>query len=336
MATGRLISSETIDDPDLNQLSIEAHLLYLHAITLLDRDGLITGDPVELWAKLAFRRFELQDHMRTIIREWLQFGEVIEYAAGRGKSVLFFQKFRLWNLNLLYEREASSKFPPPPGWIRHRLGLIPQDPDHCQLLADRIPGNGAYRKLLLQKTISSTESVENMELTKNLSCQGSGKVARRSYVSREEDQLNYGGDDDQINHPTTPGISIGGSRGGQSFPLQQVQQAQNTLVSFEIEALRQAAWELGAELSFQVEWHGYTAWLQEATKDQMIELICWLKRLNDDISLTHGINSTVALVRSHLKNGTRAYLTGNQSADLIKYMMQFVGGTERTHDSGNY
>lgn len=336
MATGRLISSETIDDPDLNQLSIEAHLLYLHAMTLLDRDGLITGDPVELWAKLAFRRFELQDHMRVIIREWLQFGEVTEYIGGRSKSILFFQKFRLWNLNLLYEREASSKFPPPPGWIRHRLGLIPQDPDHCQLLAERIPGNGAYRKLLLQKTTNPNERTENIELTNNLSWQGSGKVVCRSYVSREEDQLNDDDDNDQINHLTTPGISIGGSRGEQNFPLHQTQQAQNTLVSFEIESLRQAAWELGAELSFQVDWHGYTAWLQEAPKGQIIELICWLKRLHDDISLTHGINSTVALVRSHLKNGTRAYLTGNQSADLIKYIMQFVGGTERTHDSGNY
>ena len=51
MARGRMLSIDVAGDPHLNRLSLEAHLLYVQTIPHLDRDGLVSGHPLLLWAK---------------------------------------------------------------------------------------------------------------------------------------------------------------------------------------------------------------------------------------------------------------------------------------------
>ena len=53
MARGRLLSTDIASDPDLNRLSPDAERLYLRTIPHLDRDGLISGHPMLLWAAAA-------------------------------------------------------------------------------------------------------------------------------------------------------------------------------------------------------------------------------------------------------------------------------------------
>ena len=68
MARGRMISTTVSTDKRLNSLSVEAELVYLMAIPQLDRDGLIDGDPILVYAKVCPRRTELLDRIPGIIR----------------------------------------------------------------------------------------------------------------------------------------------------------------------------------------------------------------------------------------------------------------------------
>lgn len=124
MARGRMLSQTVATDKKLNELSVEAELLYLKAIPHLDRDGLIMGDPTLLWAQVCPRRSDLMPRMIGIIEELLSSGLVIAYE-DNDDTVLFFPGFTKNQTGMRYDREAPSRFGAPPGYIRTASGLVP-------------------------------------------------------------------------------------------------------------------------------------------------------------------------------------------------------------------
>jgi len=104
---------------------MQAELVYLKAIPHLDRDGLILGDPLILWAKVCPRRPELMGEISTIVHEWMESELVISYESEEG-AVLFFTGFAKNQGGMRYDREGVSTLPPPPGYLRTDSGLVPQ------------------------------------------------------------------------------------------------------------------------------------------------------------------------------------------------------------------
>lgn len=152
MARGRMLNQTVATDKKLNSLSIEAELLYIKTIPHLDRDGLILGDPMLLWAKVCPRRPELMGKVGDLIQEWIAADLVVIYDAGE-EQILFFPGFAKNQANMRYEREPASTFPAPPGYRRTSKGLdfitepLPNLtptfagslPEDCRKSADTLP-----------------------------------------------------------------------------------------------------------------------------------------------------------------------------------------------------
>lgn len=113
MARGRFISESVAKDARLNSLSVEAQLVYLMTVPHLDRDGLIDGDPDVLWGVVCPKRRQFLDKMAVYIQEWAKAGLVLMYDSDNG-PVLWFKGFTKNQQGMRYDREAPSKFPPPP------------------------------------------------------------------------------------------------------------------------------------------------------------------------------------------------------------------------------
>lgn len=113
MARGRFISESVAKDARLNSLSVEAQLVYLMAVPHLDRDGLIEGDPDVLWGTVCPKRRQFLDRMAAFIQEWAKAGLVLMYDTEDGPA-LWFRGFAKNQQGMRYDREAPSKFSPPP------------------------------------------------------------------------------------------------------------------------------------------------------------------------------------------------------------------------------
>lgn len=150
MAKGRLMPAELAYDERLARLDLAHMTLFLLMLPHLDRDGLMDGRPLALWAKAAPLRLELREDAARAISAWVDAGLVVRYAGAQGEALLFVQDFRQWNSDFKYEREAPSKYPPPPGWVRTRFGLAPTDPDLAFALAQNYKPESRYRKALEQ------------------------------------------------------------------------------------------------------------------------------------------------------------------------------------------
>jgi len=123
MARGRMLSQSVATDKKLNGLSLEAELVYLKTIPHLDRDGLIFGDPMLLWAQTCPRRSELMPKISGLIDELVAAGLVVSYE-DKDDVVLFFVGFAKNQQGMRYDREAPSGFGPPPGYTRSPSGLL--------------------------------------------------------------------------------------------------------------------------------------------------------------------------------------------------------------------
>lgn len=201
MARGRMLSTQIASDQDLNNLSPEAERLYLRTLPHLDRDGLVTGHPMLLWAKVAPLRMELMDKCNSLIQEWVQQGLVISYPGADGQPVLYFKGFRRHNANIPYRDEAPSVYPPPPGWYRGKTGLIPEDQDACFRLAQLFDSRSAYRKEI-------EESLTGREEVATTSRESREEV---EYKQQEQDQ-DQGIGGDAFTH--TPTRHVGNSERG--------------------------------------------------------------------------------------------------------------------------
>jgi len=122
MARGRFLNVSVAKDMRLNSLSVEAELVYLLTIPHLDRDGLIEGDSDVLYGTVCPKRRIFIDRMGEFIQEWVQVGLVIIYDGNEGR-VLWFTGFAK-NQTHRYDREAPSRFPPPPGYKFGKDGLV--------------------------------------------------------------------------------------------------------------------------------------------------------------------------------------------------------------------
>lgn len=123
MARGRMINTAIAEDEQFNEMSINAQFLFVRTIPHLDRDGLITGNPVLLAAKIAPLLTQLHGEIGNVIQEWLENEFVILYKDGK-RDVLFFPSFRKNQIGMRYEREPESEFAPPPRMKRTKDGLV--------------------------------------------------------------------------------------------------------------------------------------------------------------------------------------------------------------------
>lgn len=124
MAARRMLSAMVGRDEKLSALSLPALCLYLMTIPHLDRDGLIDGRPPVLVGMVAPLRGEFYDDAHGLIMEWVTVGVVTRYN-GEREPVLAFHGFRRHQQGMLYDREAVSVYPPPPGYARcPRHGLV--------------------------------------------------------------------------------------------------------------------------------------------------------------------------------------------------------------------
>jgi hypothetical protein len=127
MPAGRFLSKTVANDKSLNRLSWQAQAVYMMAIPHLDRDGLITGEPLLLMAQVApLRAAELMSSMADLIQEWIAAELVVLYHdPDNGQPVLFFPGFlNHQRLGANYAREMPSVFAPPPGYERTPKGLV--------------------------------------------------------------------------------------------------------------------------------------------------------------------------------------------------------------------
>ena len=139
MARGRMIAATVADDKRFNELPIDAALVYLMAIPQLDRDGLILGEPGALWGQVCRRRNDLLPHMDAIIAAWLASGLATAYKNEDGDTILHFVGFQKNQAMTHYDREAASRFPCPPGYIRTPKGLIAEEvPQADETPADEV------------------------------------------------------------------------------------------------------------------------------------------------------------------------------------------------------
>jgi hypothetical protein len=160
MANGRMLNKSISTHPEFNAMSVDARELYLKTLPHLDRDGLITGHPSKLWATIDPFHADRLSRMGEYIQEWINAGLVIAYDTGR-ERVLFFKGFRKSNPNIKYDKEAASPYPPPSGWIRSRAGLVPDDPDMRQVMAQSYDPRSSYREALITPDATTPPAPDN-------------------------------------------------------------------------------------------------------------------------------------------------------------------------------
>lgn len=329
MAKGRMIYNDISLDPELNTMSVEAHLCYLLAFTHLDRDGLIDAHPNRLWATICPFRTEFFDRIPPIVDEWIRAGRVQRYSCGDGRSALFFKDFRRYNVRLKYTNEAASTFPPPPGWVRSKAGLIPADPELRERMAENYDGRSQYRAAL------------EAHLTGSLSRPTRDELATQSPVSRLQDQIqdDLVDDGDQIIHPIHPRNRNRGGVGGNHHPPANpaapthfapddahtaTHGQHDLLATLDRPTLEAAAWQLGSLLNFHTDWHDYRRYLIECSHTELLLLLRWIKRHHDDPTLSDGAKSLVAMVRANIKRQIPVYLTGMQLGELVQAIMSYM------------
>lgn len=186
MADRRMLSATVAEDEELNRLSIEAQLLFLMTIPHLDRDGLITGNPRVLFGRVCPLRDELRDRILVLTNEWVDQGLVRRYAGADGGSVLFFDSFMKHQRGIEYSSEKPSRFPPPPGWVRTKAGLVPEDGFLALTLAEVFDVRSAYRKVLLERAAGAgvAVSVPNGVAVSGLTGAENPQVERVDLVDR--------------------------------------------------------------------------------------------------------------------------------------------------------
>jgi hypothetical protein len=320
-----LISKQICVDPEYNAMSVDARELFMRAVVNVDRDGLVTGHAAKLWAILDPFHADRLPRMGEYIQEWVAAGSVLCYHTGR-EQVLFFKNFRRYNQNIPYEHEAPSTYPPPPGWRRTPVGLVPEDPSLRLVLAPAFDPRSTYRKAILDP--DAVEQAFKSRLGRDL-------VARSSRSHREkvayQDQDHVIGDDgDQSITPSPQGIDqhhhISAHSTDQTFdPDDNPAPDQAThLLEFPARSLRRAAIELGP-LIFGSDFRGYGRYVAEADVGALLGLLEWMAYFWHRMDRTEGIRELPAYVRSCLKNSDRPGLTTKERQWLFEQVAQAQG-----------
>lgn len=308
MARGRMISTDASLDIELNNLSLEAQLLFLLTIPHLDRDGLIDAQPLRLAAQVAPLRLELRDRAAQLVNEWIEAGLAQRYAYGKGCAALFFPSFRKHQQGMEYGREPASRIPPPPGWSRSKDGMIPDDPELCFRMSEHFAATSAYRRALLAAAGADAPAPDRppREDLANTSRTPREDIANTSRL-REEKRI-HDDDDLHIIHPHPPGISQGGGAGGTVGALAQLPQLD--LVS--------ACLETGSLLGLHQDWHNYALWLTGQDASTLLLLLQWIRYYHDAPNAVHdGIRNLPGVIRKHLTSGQPPALSATQQRALV-------------------
>lgn len=300
MARGRIISIQVASDDNLNKLSPDAERLYLRTLPHLDRDGLITGHPMLLWAKVAPLRMELMDVCNTLIQEWVQQGLVVRYPGADGQPVLYFKGFRRHNANIPYTDEAPSIYPPPPGWYRGKAGLIPEDEEECFRLAQSFDPRSTYRKEL-EKALKGDDQVAT-----------SSRPTREKVEYKHQDQCKdqdqcTDGDDHTLTHTHHAGHS--------NTPHYAKLAA--TFAETPDDELRIGIDALAARYGLPDQFNGWPRVVAGWSRDELLLVLATLKTWEtwDDRQFDK-INSLPAFLRAAVKSATWPRLNRSQIAAL--------------------
>jgi hypothetical protein len=318
MAQGRMLSKSASEDEALNRCSLEAHLLYVQTLPHLDRDGLITGRPLLLWRLALPLRVDFIDITGRLIDEWVQHGLVVRYA-GKDGPVLFFKGFRQHNAKIYYEEERPSVYPPPPGWSRTPVGLVPDDPQQRQTLAESFDPRSSYRRALLEPEhlkLASKSRRTGQHLARNSPATGQHLAKDWPRTGQEldsqdqiEDQSGGGGDPSITSVCAEGGEGVGAGGGGQH------------LLQYPVEVLRRAAVDLGP-LLFGSDFRGYGPYVAGADAQTLTGLLEWIGYFWERIERTDGIRELPAYVRSCLNKGDRPQLTTRERQTLLEMIKQ--------------
>lgn len=231
MARGRMLPTDIANNAELTLLEPDALAAWLLTIPHFDRDGLIIGNPIQLRGLVCPMIISLHDRFAHYVDQWVDANLAVRYSIGGGLRVLFNPHFRIDNAYMEYTKERPSRFPPPPGWTRHKLGLIPEDEGMLERLIYSLDVKNGYRKMLEARLAGKGE-----ELTETLSRPDRNPVGTVSRLRREgfatpsqptrrqiESTRSEDQDQDQLQSaaaadldPTLlpPGSGIGGVQGG--------------------------------------------------------------------------------------------------------------------------
>ena len=286
MARARLVSVQIASDDNLNKLSPDAERLYLRTLPHLDRDGLITGHPMLLWAKVAPLRMELMDVCNALIQEWVQQGLVVRYPGADGQPVLYFKGFRRHNANIPYTDEAPSIYPPPPGWLRTKHGIMPEDKEACFQLASRFHPENKYRKTLLDYAMSDDTSRSGLEGS-------SGTLEQFEPRTEQNRSVENGGGGVQDTPATHPRSGNGGEWGG--APTRLI----SALAEISDDELRMAADGLGSLFGLKEDYTNWTRTLAAASRAELLCIIAWCWKWSTGAD--KGIESYAAVLAARKK-----------------------------------
>lgn len=300
MARGRIISTQVASDDSLNKLSPDAERLYLRTLPHLDRDGLITGHPMLLWAKVAPLRMELMDQTNALIQEWVQQGLVVRYPGADGQPVLHFKGFRRHNANIPYTDEAPSIYPPPPGWYRGKTGLIPEDEDACFRLAQQFDSRSSYRKEL-EKALRGREEVAT-----------TSRGGREEVEYKHQDQVQ---DQDQCTDGDDQSLTTPHHVGYSNTPHYAKLAA--TFAETPDDELRLGIDAIAARYGLPDSFNGWTRAVAGWSRDELLLVLATLKTWETwDNRQFDRINSLPAFLRAAVKSATWPKLNRSQIAAL--------------------
>lgn len=297
MAKARLLAAEFLLSYEFSLLQADSALAFLYTVPHWDRDGLLDGDAVWGLPQLMFGRQELQNRVAVFVKNWVDLQIVNAYEVGN-RRILHWPKFRVYNSNIITTREAPSRYPAPPGWIRTPAGLIPDDENALHNLLVQIDPRSSYRIALERE----------LELRTGKLTEAYGKRHHdeysvhhdRSCATRADQQDQSVVVVDQSNHPFV--VKVTGGAGGETVVRQ----------NYKIESLGQldhrqlvaVAMYAGVGLGLLDEWVGYLDYLVTLNETELNVLIRWIAfysvQTPEQMARVH---SHTAVIRANMKEG---------------------------------
>lgn len=260
MARGRMLLTDIANNAELALLEPDALATWLLTIPHFDRDGLLIGNPLQLRGLVCPMIISLHDRFAHYVDQWVDANLVVRYAIGGGLRVLFNPNFRIDNAYMEYTKERPSRFPPPPGWTRHKLGLIPEDEGMLERLIYSLDVKNGYRKMLEARLAGQDEVITESLVRAERNQVGTGARlhregfattwqpnGRRSERTRAEEQEQVQSDADnlallltdcEIGEGQGRSLADDGNAAGAVYPQLAAWYSQNRRAQWQIEQLR--------------------------------------------------------------------------------------------------
>lgn len=182
MSDGRFVSRSIVTDRKVHALrDYRSKFLFTTTIPHLDRDGRISGDPLEFLALVApMDRSISEDDGLEVMEDFVRVGLAKRYVDERGQWVLWFPGFTKNQRGMRYDREAPSKFGPesPDDGPAPDQGESSPDPDLLRTYSGPTPDSGGDDAGALRQSCGSPPASMASE-------SGSGRVKLREVKLRE-------------------------------------------------------------------------------------------------------------------------------------------------------